>query len=201
MAISRTFLIVAISVIVLLASIASYAFVLQNNLNANANKSNSVTSSSADLALITSLAYAHWKAIGEKNLTLIMSQYSLGYRAVWFFIYNSSIGPVNGRYDCNVTSGSNNCNYFLETAWQTFFNHTSSLQYAVCNYTITPGLSGRVIVRAIVWYTLVNMNLTLKVPYEMDFQYYNQTWAVWKDFFGLQQEEASVLQGYVSSSC
>lgn len=202
---SRIVLVVIIVAAVFVAAIASYAVITASGNRANGSSTvTTIVSSSASVntTLIQSLAYAHWKAIGEKNLTLIMSQYSLGYRAVWFFINDSSLGPANGRYDCNIPSGPNNCNYFPESAWQTFFNHTSSLSYTICDYNMTTELDGRIIVRATVWYELENMNLTLKVPYEMDFQYYNSTWAVWKEFFGLQQQYAVVLDGYASpSSC
>lgn len=202
---SRIVLVVIIAAVVLGASIVSYAVITSSGSRDNGSSITTTVdtrSTSVNTTLIESLAYAHWKAIGEKNLTLIMSQYSLGYRAIWFFINDSSLGPANGRYDCNIPSGPNNCNYFPESAWQTFFNHTSSLSYTVCNLNLTIGLDGRVIVTATLWYKLENMNLTLKVPYEMDFEYYNSTWAVWKEFFGLQQQYAVVLSGYVSpSSC
>lgn len=206
--ISKTLLVVALVAIVFTTTIAGYAMIL-----AGGRSSSSITtayqttssSQSANTTLIQSLAYAHWRAIGEKNVTSIMLQYSTHYRAVWFFIgNNSNLGPENGRYDCNIPTGPNNCNHLPEFAWYTFFNHTSMLTYIVCNYSILVGQDNRVIVNAIVWYQLQSLNLTLKVPYEMDFLYYNNTWAVLKDYFGLQQSYAVVLDGYINphpSSC
>ena len=72
------------------------------------------------------------------------------------------------------------------SAWQTLFSHTGSLSYVICNLSVVPELQGREVVQAVVWYTF-DQNSTIRVPYEMDFQYYNGTWAVWKEWFGLQQ--------------
>ena len=181
---------IAIIIIIIIASAGSALYLTRSG----SNNSDSFSNTTASEQLILSLAQSHWAAIGEKNLSLIMSQYSSGYEAVWFFINNSSIGPTNGRYDCNIPRGPNNCSYFPMSAWETLFNHTGSWSYTVCNLSIVPELDGREVVQAIVWYNF-NHNTTIRVPYEMDFQYYNNTWAVWKEWFGLQQDQASVLPG------
>jgi hypothetical protein len=183
------------------ATATGYVFYTGGQKNESTSVSQSTSNSTNTSSLIASLAYAHWAAIGEKNLTKIMSQYSTGYRAVWFFISNSSLGPQNGRYDCNIPIGPNNCNSFPEFAWQAFFNHTSSLRYSLCNYSMTTSLEGRDVVMATVWYQLENMNQTLAVPYRIDFQYYNSTWAVWREWFGMQQVQAVLFPGYIVPIC
>lgn len=150
---------------------------------------------------ILSLANAHWAAIGSKNITLLMSQYSTGYEAAWFYISNSSIGPTNGRYDCNIPRGVNNCNYFPAQAWETLFNDTGTWNYTVCNANVSSELDQRIVVMATVYYFLTQRNETLTVPYQMDFQYYNNTWAVWKEWFGLEQDQAYLHMGIKSVSC
>ena len=152
--------------------------------------------------LIAPLAYEHWASIGEKNLSGIMSQYSSGYEALWWFVNYTGIGPANGRYDCNIPRGPNNCSYFPESAWRSFFNDTPSLtNYFVCNFSLTDELDGRIVVMAVIWYQLANRNDTLVVPFEIDFQDYNNTWAVWRDWFGLEQNQAQLRQGLVTPNC
>ena len=188
---SKTVSIVLI-IIVIAASVGFALYFSTTKRSSNATAPNQ---------LITSLALAHFSAIGEMNLSLLMSQYSTGYEAVWFFISNSSVGPTNGRYDCNTPRGPHNCSYSPINAWQTLFNNTKGWSYTICNLTVVPALHGREIVLANLWY-LTSQNDTLRVPYEMDFQYYNNTWAVWKDWFGLQQNSAILLRGdLIPASC
>ena len=152
-------------------------------------------------SLITSLAYEHWSSIAAKNLTQIMSQYSAHYEAIWWFVNATSIGPTNGRYDCNIPQGPNNCSYFPEFAWKTFFNDTPTLSYAVCNFSLTPEIDGRASVTATVYYELNGLNEKLVVPFVMDFLYYNSTWAVTRDWFGLSYNQAILLTGNSTLSC
>jgi hypothetical protein len=143
--------------------------------------------------VITALAYQHWASIGEKNVSAVMSQYATHYEAVWFFFNSTtSLAPTNGRYDCNMPRGANNCNSFPESAWQTFFNKTSWTSYSVCNFSLTFELDQRAVVQATLWYLLGNQNETLKVPYEMDFEYFNGTWAVLREWVGLAQNPATL---------
>jgi hypothetical protein len=200
-ALSRTPTIIVVLVVVVSGAVAGYRIYIGGQRNEPTSASQSTSSFTNSSSLIASLAYAHWMAIGEKNLTRIMSQYSTGYRAASFFISNSSLGPQNGRYDCNIPTGPNNCNRFLESAWQTLFNHTSSLKYSVCNYSMTTGSGGGDLVVATVWYQLRNMNQTLKVPYMINFEYYNSTWAVDKEWFGMQEDQAILFPGYIIPSC
>jgi hypothetical protein len=197
-ALSRSLAVVIIIIIIAVSGgFAVYSAVSRTSINATTNSSLNATTVSEQL--IVSLAQSHWAAIDEKNLTLIMSQYSSRYEAVWFFINNSAIGPTNGRYDCNIPTGPNNCSYFPMSAWQKLFNDTGAWSYSVCNITVVPELDGRESVHALVMYTL-DQNSTLRVPYEMDFQYYNGTWAVWKEWFGLQQDPATVLSGVMTAT-
>ena len=76
---------------------------------------------------LASLAYAHWTSIAQKNLTAVMSQYSPEYEALWWFGNgNAILGPPNGKHDCNVLLGENNCSGNVRTAWQQFFDNVSS---------------------------------------------------------------------------
>jgi hypothetical protein len=200
-ALSRTLSTIIVLVVIISATVAGYAFYTGGRENETTSVSQSTSNSTNTSSLIASLAYAHWAAVGEKNLIKVMSQYSTRYEAVWFFISNSSLGLQNGKYDCNVPTGPNNCNSVPESAWQTFFSHTSSLRYFVCNYSMTAELGGRNIVEATVWYQLENLNQTLMVPYWIDIQNYNNTWAVWIDWFGLQQNQAVLFPGYIVPTC
>ncbi|MHB8566356.1 MAG: hypothetical protein ACYC7D_09025 [Nitrososphaerales archaeon] len=184
---------VAVAIIIIVVGAALYFVFLSGN--------RASPSSNPSQQFIMSLALEHWAAIGEKNVTLLMSQYSVGYEASWFFINDSSVGPTNGRYDCNIPRGVNNCSYFPSSAWETLFNKTGTWNYTICSANVTNELDGREVVQAIVWYFLTNRNETLKVPYEMDLQYFNGTWAVWKDWFGLEQEQASISQGIKVVTC
>jgi len=187
-------------VIVALAVVA--IVVISIVVSSNGSQSEALQAESASNPLIYSLAMDHWSSIAQKNLTAIMSAYSTGYEAVWWFVNSSGFGPLNGRYDCNIPEGSNNCAFFPESAWKTFFNDTSSLQnYTVCNVSVTDELHGRIVVQSVVYFPLVDRNETLKVPYEIDFQYYNNTWAVWRDWFGQERKEAYPVAGLLHPSC
>lgn len=186
--------------IILIVVVGAVYFVFYSTSHASSPNS-ATTTTIPSQQYILALAFAHWRAIGEKNVTLLMSQYSTGYEAAWFFINESSIGPTNGRYDCNIPRGPNNCSYFPSNAWETLFNGTGRWSYTVCEPNVTNGLAGRVVVQAIVYYFLADRNETLRVPYEMDFQFFNGTWAVWKDWFGLEQNQAKVSQGIESIAC
>lgn len=186
-------ILLVIVVIILLAGVGVLVLYSQSNGSKNQSRIQVPT------ALITSLAYAHWSSIGEKNLSSIMAQYSTHYEAVWWFANASSIGPENGRYDCNIPRGPNNCSQFPESAWNTFFNDTPSLSYTVCNFTLTPELDGRASVSATVYYNMISRNETIKVPFVMDFFYYNGTWAVMRDWFGVANNEATLLNGTIAS--
>ena len=139
----------------------------------------STATNSTTLRLIESLANAHWKAIAQKNMTAIMNGYSTGYEALWWYV-NGTIGPTNGRDDCNIPVGPNNCSRALESDWLEFFNSTPILSYSVCNVSLRYEADGRVEVTATLWLVMKNSNETLQVPYLIDFQYFDGTWGIWR---------------------
>ncbi|MGI0092132.1 MAG: hypothetical protein ACREBS_10515 [Nitrososphaerales archaeon] len=192
---------VAMILLILVASSLVVFFALEARGNPPPNTSSSSTGTEPG-QIITALAYQHWTSIGAKNISSIMSQYTAHYEAVWFFINGTtSIGPTNGRYDCNMPRGVDNCNFFPEVAWQTFFNKTSWTSYSICNFSLTVGIDQRAVVTATLWYFLTGRNETLRVPYDMDFEYFNGTWAVLRDWVGLEQNPATVIQGLISPAC
>lgn len=58
--------------VVLLAAVAAYAFFSISSLQSQ----NSSLQREAAVSEVTQLAYQHWAAIGEANLTATMSEYS-----------------------------------------------------------------------------------------------------------------------------
>lgn len=200
LALSRTILAVTLVIIIIAASI-TVVYGLHLSVGAKNNEGSVTTSNSASSSQeMISLAYQHWASIGEKNITAVMSQYSQQYEAVWFYINSTSIGPGNGRYDCNTPTGPYDCSQFLKLAWTALFNNTSWQSYSVCNITVTIGVAQRALLQATVWYQEPKQNATLKVPYEMDFRYQNNSWIVYRDWFGLPQEQATILYGFSTTA-
>lgn len=165
----------------------------------------SVQSQGASLAdeTILALAHAHWKAIGQKNVSAVMSQYSTHYEGIWWDVNGGVFDQLNGKHDCNVVTGPGNCSAILASTWSAFFNDTreKSLNYSLCGVTPRIGLDSTGSVTATLWISLAKGEGTLKVPYEIDFSNINGTWQLQRDTFGYPGSPATFFSGQVSPGC
>lgn len=142
---------------------------------------------------VTSMAYEHWAAISEENLSQVVSQYSSSSVLYW----NVKGSALNGTY----TNTSQ-----IESTWSKFFQHDPIDYYSVYNFKIS--ISGNFAnVTADLWYlVLVNasdkQNLsgltsikgngtvndtvaTLILPYLLTYQDVGGSWHLQGDWWGL----------------
>lgn len=207
---TKLLLVLFLVVILVVAGVAAYYGLSSKSNTPTSSLHNSQTSSlNANLSALNqslaSLAYAHWNSIAQKNLTAVMSQYSPEYENLyWFGNGNANLGPPNGKHDCNVPLGQNNCSGNVRSAWQAFFDNVSSpMQVFACGFNIlgTAEQPYRISTRANVTFFLVDSNLTISVPYGIDFQNVNGQFYVQRDWFGFPGEFATVQSGHLPPPC
>ncbi len=198
---------VVIVVIVLIAGLTGGYYLLSNVGSASVTQSSTAISASQE-QYISRLAYTHWEYVSHKNVSEIYSQYSAEYKAVWFYFNGSSssaLSALNGRHDCNPAGGID-CSYNVKSAWEDFFNDTPPVSaYAVCEYNATIELGNRALVSATVWIEFANGSSisTMRVPYQIDFEYVGGNWQLWKEYFGISDAPTTVFANHVSppASC
>ena len=197
-AISTSALAIIILIIVITAVAAGFAFQSRSR-----NSQTTQNTTSVALQTISQIAYSHWKYVSQKNLSETFAQYSTSYQAVWFFFNGSgSLSTLDGRHDCNP-SGGLDCAYNVKSAWSAFYNYTPAVSnYSICGYNVSLDLENRAIVSATAWFELNTKNnqqgiSTLEVPYEMDFEFINGSWQLWKEYFGLATQPALVFAATV----
>ena len=162
------------------------------------------TENTTSLTLVlSSLAYEHWSSIAQRNLTAVMSQYSTEYEALWWDANGSAVlESLNGKHDCNLPNGPGNCSGVVSSAWNEFFNYSSSsMKFTVCGLNISTGEPGNAFAVAIIWYFLPNANETIRAPYQIDFRIMGEQWQLLRDTFGFPGNPADVIPGFVMPSC
>ncbi|MCL5067929.1 MAG: hypothetical protein M1368_06215 [Thaumarchaeota archaeon] len=133
---------------------------------------------------VTALAYSHWVSIGSQNLTAVMSQY--GSSAVLGWYVNPS-SALNGTY----TNSS-----AIKSTWTKFFDANPTTYYTIYNYTLSINGSSAT-ANADIWYVLGNGTVTLKLPYELNYQIQNGSWVLTGDWWGLPNQPGTVVHGVV----
>lgn len=195
-AISRSVLLVLVVVLSVVVASGSYAIYTSGR---NPNPS-TVTESAVQI--IEPLAYQHWQSIGTRNVSAIMSGYSHYYEDVWWFFNGSSaLSAINGKHDCNIPTGTENCSRNVQMIWEDFANYTVPLQFALCGSNFTLGSGNWFYARSLMWYTSLSGNETIKVPLEIDFRYENGQWQLLRDWFGLPGDPATVMAGSIAHAC
>ena len=201
-----TFLII---MIVAVTALAAYSYPSLNKSTSSIYYSQTTSSLDSNMSVLNqtlaSLAYAHWTSIAQKNVSAVMSQYSPAYESLyWFGNGNAILGLPNGKYDCNVPSGQNNCSPYVRSAWQHFFDNVSSpMQLSACGFNIvgTAQQPYRIDTSANVTFFLVDSNETIFVHYGIDFQNVNGQWYVQRDWFGFPFEFATLHPGNLPPTC
>jgi|ADKI01.1.fsa_nt_gi hypothetical protein len=172
--------------VILLAAVAAYAFFSISSLQSQ----NSSLQREAAVSEVTQLAYQHWAAIGEANLTATMSEYSSSAQ-LWWYVRNSPLNTVSSAY-----TGSN-----ISETWSKFFK-VGPTYWAVYNFSVTIQSSTSAKVTADLWYVIGNGNSTrtLYLPYELDYSYQNGHWMLVGDWWGLPNHYGYSMPGVVSPS-
>ena len=131
---------------------------------------------------ITALSYSHWASIGTKNVSAVMAQYAPNAILAWYVSPNSAL---NGTYT-NSTS--------IKSTWTKFFNANPTTYYTIYNYTLSVNASSAT-ARADIWYVLGNGTVTLKLPYELNYQYQSGKWLLTGDWWGLPSNPGTIVHG------
>jgi ketosteroid isomerase-like protein len=176
--------ITALLVIVLIA-VAGYSYYSLSSTRASISSLKSEVStlqSQLNVAQVESLALQHWSAIGTKNLTATMSQYSQN--AVLYWVV-APTGALNGTYT-GMTA--------IQSTWAKFFAGTPTTYYTIYNLTIS--LSGNTaVVKATLWYVLGGGKVTLKLPYELNYEYQSNSWMLTAEWWGLPNNPGTAALG------
>jgi hypothetical protein len=190
-----------IVVLVALTGIAYYRYNISSKNNPESQTNNRNITSSI-FQIISPLAYRHWTAIGQKNVSAIMSGYTDNYEALWWFVNGSNfLNIADGRYDCNIPTGNSNCSEDLRAVWEVFAENTPQFDYTICNVNFTLGIQTRAFAMATLWYVSPTGNETIKVPLETDFELFNNQWELERDWFGMPGIPVLILPGNVTPHC
>jgi hypothetical protein len=147
---------------------------------------------SSDIQSITSLAFEHWGAIGEGNLSATLSQYSSS-AELWWYVQGSPLNTTSGPY-----TGSS-----VSSTWQKFFNNVGGPTYwTVHDFSTSFPSSGAAKVTADVWFVIGSGSNThtLVLPYELDYNLQGGSWILTGDWWGLPHSPGQVLSGVVVPS-
>ncbi len=168
----------AVSTILFVGTVVALLIIAGVGFGSYYTKSNVPTTSASSSQIVTSLAYSHWTAIGDANLTAALSQYSSA-ADLWWYVHGSALNTTSGPY-----TGSN-----ISSTWNKFFSNGPTY-WTAYNYSITFPSSTSAKVTADIWYVLghgntVNATHTLYLPYELDYNYQNGEWQLSADWWGL----------------
>lgn len=153
------------------------------------NRPTNVTAAPVDNAqVITGLAFAHWTAIGDANLTATISQYSSS-ASLWWYVHDSALNTTTAAY-----TGSN-----IAATWTKFFK-VGPTYWTVYNFSVSFSSNTQALVTADVWYVIGNgaNTKTLYLPYELDYSYQNGAWVLTGDWWGLPNNPGMIYSGVVT---
>ncbi len=180
------------STAIILIVVAAVGFGLYLTKTGATNTSTTTTASTSNYEAVTNLAYAHWGAIGNGNLTATLSQYSSS-ADLWWYVKGSSLNTTSGAYTGSAISST----------WQKFFTNVGGHTFwTVYNYTVAFSSSSAAKVTADVWYVIgsgTNTN-TLELPYELDYNLQNGAWVLTADWWGLQSNPGQTVSGVAAPS-
>src|SRR5579884_825067 len=93
--------VVIVVLAIIIVALAGYSFYSISNLQSQ----NSSLQKEVAISEVTQLAYQHWTAIGDANLTATLSQYSPSAQ-LWWYVHNSPLNTVNSAYTGNNISAT-----------------------------------------------------------------------------------------------
>ena len=174
---------VAAVIIVILIILAGVGFGLYYMQVSSAHP---VSASSYDT--VTSLAFQHWTAIGDANLTATMSQYSSS-ASLWWYVHGRPLNTTTVAY-----TGSS-----ISQTWSKFFNAAGPTYWTVYNYKVSFPSSTEAVVTATLYYVIAKGGSvhTLYLPYELVYMYQNGKWVLTADWWGLPNNPGMVYNGVV----
>lgn len=148
------------------------------------------SSGASNYQTVTELAYSHWAAIGDTNLTGTTSQYSSS-ASLWWYVHDSALNTTAGPYTGSAISAT----------WSKFFN-SGPTYWTVYNYSLSFSSSTTATITADVWYVIGSggNTHTLILPYELDYNYQNGQWVLTSDWWGLPHSPGQVYSGVLSPS-
>lgn len=150
----------------------------------------STSSTTSNYQTVTGLAYAHWGAIGNGNLSATLSQYSSS-ADLWWYVKGSALNTTSGAYTGSAIS----------TTWQKFFSNVGGHTYwTVYNYALSFSSSTAAKVTADVWYVIGSGNNThtLELPYELDYNVQSGSWVLTADWWGLPSNPGQSYVGVLA---
>ena len=175
-------------VLIVIAAVGYGLYLMSTTSSAHITAS----SASSNYDTVTGLAYAHWGAIGNGNLSATTSQYSSS-ADLWWYVKGSALNTTSGPYTGNAIS----------TTWQKFFNNVGGHTYwTVYNYSLSFSGSTAAKVTADVWYVIGSGSSThtLALPYELDYNLQGGSWMLTADWWGLPSHPGEILTGVVAPS-
>jgi hypothetical protein len=147
--------------------------------------------STSNYDTVTSLAFQHWTAIGDANLTATMSQYSSS-ASLWWYVHGSALNTTTVAY-----TGSS-----ISSTWTKFFSAAGPTYWTVYNYKVSFPSSTEAVVTATLYYVLGKGTSvhTLYLPYELVYSNQNGKWVLTADWWGLPGSPGMVYSGVVMPS-
>jgi hypothetical protein len=177
------------AIILIVIAAVGYGLYFTSSTSKTTSTASSTTSS---YDTITALAFDHWGAIGDGNLTATLSQYSSS-ADLWWYVQGSSLNTTSGAY-----TGSG-----ISSTWSKFFSNVGGHTYwTVYNYTVDFTSSTAAKVTADVWYIIGSGSsaVTLKLPYELDYNSQSGSWVLTTDWWGLPSHPGVIASGVLSPS-
>ena len=178
----------AVSTILFAAAVVALLIIAGVGFGLYYTKSTAPTTTASSGQIVTSLAYSHWTAIGNANLTAALSQYSSA-ADLWWYVHGSALNTTSGPH-----TGSN-----ISSTWTKFFSNGPTY-WTAYNVSMTFPNSTSAKVTADIWFVLghgnaVNSTHTLYLPYELDYNYQNGQWQLSADWWGLPNNPGLVYLG------
>lgn len=180
---------ITVILVIVLIAVAGYSYYSISSTQGSVSSLRTQVSSlqsQLNNAQVESLALQHWSAIGTKNLTATMSQYSQS--AVLYWVV-APTGALNGTY--NGMSA-------IQTTWTKFFASTPTTYYTVYNMSVSV-TGNTAVVKATLWYVLGGGKVTLKLPYELSYEYQNNSWLLTAEWWGLPSDPGTATLGILST--
>lgn len=180
------------AIVLIVVAAVGYGLYFTSTTIKTTSTTSSSTISSSNYQTVTELAFAHWGAIGDANLSGTLSQYS-STADLWWYVKGSSLNTTSGAYTGSAIS----------LTWQSFFNNAGGHTYwTVYNYTVVFTSSTSAEVTADVWYVIGSgsSTVTLKLPYELDYNLQDGSWMLTSDWWGLPSNPGQMYSGVQSPS-
>ena len=181
----------AVSTIIFAAAVVVLIVIAGVGFGLYYTKSTTSSTAASSSEIVTSLAYSHWAAIGNANLTATLSQYSSS-ADLWWYVHGSALNTTTTAYTGSAISAT----------WTKFFSNGPTY-WTVNNFGITFPSSTSAKVTAVVWFVLghgnaANATHTLDLPYELDYSYQSGQWQLTGDWWGLPSNPGFASLGVVA---